>query len=139
METIARSPFQNESLPFQLTPSTYLTDFAAYARVLGEHAPDIPLIGPAVAHPRVGIDYIRMLIANERSELGAVTGHLYPYSACVKDPRSSSYATVPRLLSWQAAGGLAGDVASAVATAHAAGLKFRLTELNSVTCGGKYG
>jgi hypothetical protein len=139
MATIARSPFQNVSLPFQLTPSTYLTDFAAYARVLGEHAPDIPLIGPAVAHPRVGIDYIRMLIAYERSELGAVTGHLYPYSACVKDPRSSSYASVPRLLSWQASGGLVSDVASAVATAHDAGLKFRLTELNSVTCGGKYG
>jgi hypothetical protein len=139
MATIARSPFQNASLPFQLTPSTYLSDFSAYARVLGEHAPDIPLIGPAVAHPRVGIGYIRMLIAYERSELGAVTGHLYPYSACVRDPHSPSYATVPRLLSWQASGGLTRDVAGAVATAHAAGLRFRLTELNSVTCGGRYG
>ena len=36
-------------------------------------------------------------------------------------------------------GALAKDVAGAVKVAHDAGLKFRLTELNSVTCGGKTG
>jgi Glycosyl hydrolase family 79 C-terminal beta domain len=137
--TITRSPFATGPLPFSLTPSTYVSDFAAYATAIGENAPDIPLIGPAVAHPRLSADYITTLIQDERPELGAITGHLYPYSACTKHPRSSSYPTVPRLLSRQASADAAQDVASAVAIAHDAGLKFRLTELNSVTCGGKRG
>jgi hypothetical protein len=137
--TLARSPFETRRLPIELTPSTYVEDFAAYARVIGENAPDIPLVGPAVAHPRVGADFISTLIQDERPELGGVTGHLYPYSACVSNPKSRSYATIGRLLSRAASAGLAADVAPAVAAAHAAGLTFRLTELNSVTCGGKPG
>jgi hypothetical protein len=96
-------------------------------------------VGPAVAHPRLGLAFISSLIDNELPELGSVTGHLYPYSACTKNPRSPDYPTVARLLSWNASGGLAKDIAGAVAVAHAAGLKFRLTEINSVTCGGKQG
>jgi hypothetical protein len=135
----ARSPLQTGTLPLALTPSTYVQDFAAYARVLGENAPDIPLIGPAVAHPRVSVGFVTTLIADERSELGAVSGHLYPYSECVKRRRSPGYPTVARLLSRHATAAFATDIAPAVAAAHAAGLKFRLTEFNSVTCGGKRG
>ena len=100
--TIARSPFANRTLPLELTPATYVQDFAAYAHVLGESAPDIPLVGPAVAHPRVSLPFISALIQDQRPELGMVTGHLYPYSACVSRPRSSSYPTVAKLLSRRA-------------------------------------
>jgi hypothetical protein len=137
--TLARSPLRPGALPFDLTPIMYVQDFAAYAQVIGEHAPDIPLIGPAVAHPRLGVGWVTTLIAYERPELGAVSGHLYPYSACTHNPASSSYATVARLLSRQATEGLVADVSPSLTAAHAAGLKFRLTELNSVTCGGKRG
>ncbi len=137
--TMARSPLQSRPLPLDLTASSYVQDFNHYAGVLGEGAPDVPLIGPAVAHPRVSLDWISTLIADERSELGEVTGHLYPYSACVKRPSNASYPTVSRLLSPAASSGLTKDVAGAVAVAHATGLRFRLTELNSVTCGGKPG
>jgi len=137
--TTARSPFQVPTLPVDLTPSSYVADFRAYANVLGEGAPDIPLVGPAVAHPRVSLPFISTLIANERSELGSVSGHLYPYSACVRNPRSPSYPTVLRLLSRQATSAFYTDIAGAVTVAHDAGLKFRLTEFNSVTCGGKAG
>jgi hypothetical protein len=136
---IARSPLDARPLPVELTPDSYVDDFYAYARVLGEGAPDIPLIGPAVAHPKLSLKWIKTLIAYERPELGTVSAHLYPYSACVKHPSSSSYPTVARLLSWQAVGALAKDVAGAVKVAHDAGLNLRLTELNSVTCGGKAG
>lgn len=139
VRTLARSPLQIDTLPFELTPSMYVQDFAAYARVLGENAPDIPLVGPAVAHPRVGVGFISTLIQDERHELAGVTGHLYPYSACIRNPKSRSYATIARILSREASAGLAADVARAVKATHAAGLKFRLTELNSVTCGGKPG
>jgi hypothetical protein len=136
--TVARSPLAARPLPLELTPESYVDDFNAYAQVLGEGAPDIPLIGPAVAHPRVSLPWIKMLIADQRPELGAVSGHLYPYSACVKRS-SSGYPTVARLLSYPAVGALAKDVAGAVKVAHENGLKFRLTEINSVTCGGKAG
>ncbi|MBV9334903.1 MAG: hypothetical protein JO243_03340 [Solirubrobacterales bacterium] len=139
MATIARSPLQADTLPFELTPSTYVQDFADYAQVLGEHAPDIPLVGPAVAHPRVSLPFITALIENERPELGAVSGHLYPYSECVKRPRARDYPTVARLLSREATSAFSTQIAPAVAAAHATGLKFRLTEFNSVTCGGKPG
>jgi hypothetical protein len=137
--TIARSPLETRPLPLELTPDSYVSDFYAYAQVLGEGAPDVPLIGPAVAHPRVSLKWIKTLIADERPDLGAVSAHLYPYSACVKHTSNSSYPTVARLLSWEAVGPLAKDVAGAVRVAHDAGLKFRLTEINSVTCGGKTG
>ena len=137
--TLARSPLQADTLPFELTPSTYVQDFAEYARVIGEQAPDIPLVGPAVAHSRVGLPFITALIEDERPELGAVSGHLYPYSACVKHPRARDYPTVARLLSRAAASAFSSDIAPAVEVAHAVGLKFRLTEFNSVTCGGKPG
>ncbi len=133
------SPLATRALPFEVTPDSYVQDFAAYAGVLGEHAPDIPLLGPAVAHPRVGLPFISALIADQRRELGMVTAHLYPYSACAKRPRQSGYATVARILSPAASWAFSTDISSAVALAHSAGLKFRLTEFNSVTCGGKPG
>ncbi len=135
----ARSPLVTRPMPLELTPATYVADFAAYAKVLGENAPDIPLVGPAVAHPRLGLPFISSLIGAERPELGMVTGHLYPYSKCAKNPKSSGYPTVARLLSRHATSAFATYLSSAVADAHGAGLKFRLTEFNSVTCGGKAG
>ncbi len=139
VDTVARSPFDARPFPPEFTPESYVQAFASYARVLGESSPDIPLLGPAVAHPRVSLPFISALIADQRPELGMVTGHLYPYSACVKRPKAPGYPTVPRLLSRNATSDFATSVAGAVATAHAAGLEFRLTEFNSVTCGGKPG
>lgn len=138
-DMIARSPLVTRPMPLAVTPDTYVQDFATYARVLGEGAPDIPLVGPAVAHPRVGLPFISTLIQDQRPELGMVTGHLYPYSACVRNPKSSSHPTVARVLSRHATSAFATDTSAAVALAHQAGLKFRLTEFNSVTCGGKAG
>jgi hypothetical protein len=57
----------------------------------------------------------------------------------MKSPRSSGYPTVLRLLSHQAVSPFYLNIADAVTVAHASGLKFRLTEFNSVTCGGKPG
>jgi hypothetical protein len=139
VDTIARSPFQTGTLPLELTPDTYVQDFADYARVLGESAPDIRLMGPAVAHPRISLPFITTLIEDQRSELGAVSAHLYPYSKCVKNPRSPRYPTVARILSRQAVSPFYTNIVDAVTVAHASGLKFRLTEFNSVTCGGKSG
>jgi hypothetical protein len=63
---------------------------------------------------------------------------MYPYSACV--PRlSPDYPSIGKILSEAATAGLAASLRPAIALTHSAGLPFRLTELNSVTCGGVAG
>jgi hypothetical protein len=67
---------------------------------------------------------------------GAVPGHLY--WACV-DLSSLSSPTIARLLSENALAVVAQIVRAAVRLGHRARLAFRMTELNSVTCGGLAG
>ena len=50
-----------------------------------------------------------------------------------------AYPTVSRVLSERASAGMAHAVRAVVAFTHRAGLRFRLTEMNSVTCGGRRG
>ena len=133
-ETIAAS----QLLPRSLSPSDYASDFGAYARTVTAVAPGVPLLGPAVAYPASGIGWISTLLARGHPGLREVTAHEYPYSACAR-PRSSRYPTIAKLLSSQATAGMARGLAPAVRQAHDAGLPFRLTELNSVTCGGRPG
>jgi hypothetical protein len=139
MAELSRSPLQATELPLDLTPALYVQDFRAYAAQLAQSAPGVPLIGPALAHPNVDRSWISDLIATERSSLGVASGHMYPYSACEKNPKSPSYPTVARLLSEHASAGMAAAVTPAVRIAHDAGLPFRLTEFNSITCGGRSG
>ena len=139
MAMTASAPLLTQPLPLAMTPDIYVQRFAAYAKVLGEHAPDIQLVGPAVAPPLDSLVYITTVISDMGSELGSVSAHVYPYSACTKSPRSSRYPTVMRLLSHQAVSEFSTNIAPAVEVAHANRLKFRLTEFNSVTCGGKRG
>jgi hypothetical protein len=77
-------------------------------------------------------------LALARPELGIVTAHRYPYTACAA-PDSPSYPTIVRLLSERASAGVARSLAHVALDAHRAGLPLRLTEVNSVTCGGVRG
>ena len=125
-------------LPSAISPKSYLRDFRAYARELTRFAPGVPLLGPAVANASRSVGWISQLVAHARPLLGAVSAHRYPYSACL-GPGSAAYPTVARLLSEKASAGNAQHVRAAAAAAHRAGLPFRMTELNSVTCGGRAG
>jgi hypothetical protein len=125
-------------LPRYLTARTYVSDFGAYQRALAQFAPRIPLIGPAIANPYYNFSWISGLIQGPHPGLGTVSAHRYPYSACAL-PNSPGYPTIPRLLSERATAGMAATVTYAAALAHRSGFKFRLTELNSVTCGGRAG
>ncbi|HWC86387.1 MAG TPA: hypothetical protein VG388_07605 [Solirubrobacteraceae bacterium] len=122
-------------LPEAITASSYAGTFAEYARTLSRAAPGARLLGPALAEPRLNLDWISRLLAGPHPGLSAITVHRYPYSPCL--PRSlPTYPTVGRLLSEAATAGVARSVGAAVRVAHRAGLPLRLTELNSVTCGG---
>jgi hypothetical protein len=132
----ARTMFGEPSLTPSFSFSTYLEDFRSYARALGAVRPHMMLLGPAVANPQLDFSWLSRLIAADHRGLGMVTAHRYPLSQC-EPPGSPRYPTVPRLLSERSSTGMADGVKLAVLAAHRAGLSFRLTELNSVTCGGR--
>ncbi len=124
-----------DALPATLSASTYIYEFHAYQSALSQIAPDVPLIGPVVANPNRNLSWISTFLAGPHEGLGIVSVHRYPYSACARKS-SRSYPTIARVLSENASTGVARSVEPAVRLAHRAGLPLRLTELNSVTCGG---
>jgi hypothetical protein len=121
-----------------MTPATYVQLFESYASGLARYAPGVPLVAPVIAYPTRHLDWIASLLAAPHPALGMISAHMYPYSACVRS-RSRTYPTIPRLLSERATAGMAASLRPAVDLAHSAGLPFRLTEVNSVTCGGVAG
>lgn len=125
-------------LPRAITPSTYAGAYRAYERLLAAVAPKVPLLAPALALPRRDRGWIEALLRSPHPKLGTVSVHVYPYTACAT-PSEGNYPTVARLLSEHAATVMAAAVAPAVALAHQAGLPVRVTEFNSVSCGGRAG
>ncbi len=130
--------FEGRALPAVLGAATYRSDFLAYARALRRVAPAVALAGPALANPATHVGWIRTLLAGDNDAVSLITIHRYPYSACAR-PGSPAYPTIARVLSARAVVGLGRSLGPAVALAHSAGLPIRLTELNSVTCGGRPG
>lgn len=125
-------------LPLQITPSSYTDAYTAYSQALSRAAPGVPLLGPALSNPRASLGWISRLLATPHPGLAAVTVHRYPYSACAA-PLDPSYPTIARVLSEHATASMARTVLGAVRAAHRAGLPVRLSELNSITCGGVSG
>jgi hypothetical protein len=138
LASIGRTRLAANVLPRALSPMVYSRDFRSYARVLRRIAPNVPLAGPALANPQRHLAWLMWLLSRPHAGLGIVSAHRYPYSACVRRT-AHNYPTVARLLSDNASAGLARSVRSAVRLAHRARLPFRLTEVNSVTCGGLRG
>jgi hypothetical protein len=125
-------------LPSSLTAGTYATSFAANARSLHAVAPKVPLQGPALADPRLSQGWISRLLAGRHPRLDAVSVHQYPYTACAR-PGAADYPTIGKLLSTPATTRMADAVTPAVRLAHRSALPVRVSEFNSVTCGGVAG
>lgn len=134
----SREMLHSRVLPSDISANSYTQAFQSYAHVLAQVAPSLPLAGPALADPGVNSSWISHLLGSAHPGLGMVSAHRYPYSACV-GPSSASFPTIARLLSENASKGMAQTVSASVRLAHRAGLPFRMTELNSVTCGGRAG
>lgn len=135
---VSRGGFGARILPEQISAGQYAADFISYARMIGQVAPGVPLLGPALSNPLRDAHWLPSLIAGARSTLSVATAHLYPFSACAK-PRSPVYPTIRRILSERASAGMASSVSGVVHVAHRARLPLRLTEINSVTCHGRAG
>jgi hypothetical protein len=117
-------------------PADYRRDYISYARRLKTALPRVALGGPeTISAPVPWIDSVEGLGALTPRVL---TVHRYPEASCF--PLSSPfYPSIPHLLGDSASAGLAATVAGAVAQAHANGQTLRLTEMNSVSCGGNIG
>jgi hypothetical protein len=137
--SIGRARMVGGPLPRVLSAAGYKQSFRAYAHAIERIAPSVPLLGPALANPLRHRAWLAALLAGPHRGLRIVSVHRYPYSACARRRRSPAYPTVARLLSERATAGLAATVSNAVWLAHRAGLELRLTEMNSVTCGGRRG
>ena len=133
---VGRDRFSATALPAALTAYDYARDFRAYARVLEAVAPRAMLAGPALANPLPHGRWVPTLIDHARRDLGMITIHRYPYTGCPRRRGTPSFATIGRVLSPAASTGLAAALQPLVDDAHDAGLPLRLTELNSVNCGG---
>ena len=114
----------------------YRRDYVDYARALAATVPGIPIGAPET-------------ISSNLSWLSATTGlgalnpqflaiHRYASSTCFA-PSSPQYPTVPMLLGDRATAGLANTVEPATTFAHGERTELRLTEVNSISCGGNAG
>lgn len=125
-------------LPLELSPLSYVAIFHSYSRVLSRISPQVGLAAPVVAYPALSLSWISTLLKAPHRGLRLVTAHEYPYSACATR-LSPLYPTIDRILSENATAGMAAAVRPAIELAHRAGYPLRLTEINSVTCGGTAG
>ncbi len=121
------------SRPGSYDLSEYVDQFSRWRTAL----PSLPLAGPAFAELN-WLGGLPQFIDAEQG-LRIVTLHRYPLRACLTDPSAPGYPTIASLLSDQASAGIAQAVAPYVGTAHAHGLSFRVDEMNSASCSGKFG
>jgi hypothetical protein len=126
-----RQPVTGRSASYDF--HTYLQEVARIRRALPRLAYAAPATGTLS-----WLSPLRALLANEPG-LAEVTFHRYPLNRCVSNPDSPLYPTVAHLLSLTASEGLVRGVAPYVALAHRRRARFRVDELNAVTCGGKPG
>ncbi|HET8980101.1 MAG TPA: glycosyl hydrolase family 79 C-terminal domain-containing protein [Solirubrobacteraceae bacterium] len=139
----SRSSWQQKTggtlrLPQRITAQAYARAFAGYDKALESAPPEIPLYGPALAEPQKNLSWITSLLSRPHPDLRAITGHRYPYSQC-SHPGMRTYPTIGRVLSENATAGMAATIRPAVRLAARHHLPLRLTEINSVTCGGRRG
>jgi hypothetical protein len=127
--------------PLTYNLSDYAKEFAGVANAL----PHVPLAGPAVGH-----SWVNQMgpFVTSAPGLRMVTFHAYAInqygaafrgrncSTAVSDP---SHPTVSTLLAPFASEGLTRDLQQLVALAHRRALRFRIDELNAITCAGTPG
>jgi hypothetical protein len=128
----------SKALPKRMTASSYASSYRAYAKELIRMDRGVPLFGPALSDPAAHLSWISHLLAGPHPGLRAITVHRYPLSAC-SQPGTKTFPTIARVLSENATAGMARTIGGAIRTARRVGLPVRLTEINSVTCGGRKG
>lgn len=114
----------------------YRRDFTDYARGLATRVPGIPLGADEIISSKP--DWLAAVTGLGRLAPGFIAIHRYASSTCWPST-SPYYPTIPLILRENASAGLARTVQNAVSLAHANHMALRLTEVNSVSCGGNHG
>ncbi len=119
----------------------YLEEFDTFATTLQGLSHPVPLGGPVFTTSAYGwMQYLPSFLAAQAPRLKTVTYHRYPLSACSwSTPGSATYPTIANLLADKSAQDLAQAVAPFATQASSYGKPLRITEINSVACGGKDG
>jgi hypothetical protein len=114
---------------------TYLAEAHRFRDALAAHFPTpLALQWPAVARPG-WLDDLAKQISAEGTGFGIVSTHTYPYTVCDGLPAPAPDALLNRFATVQ----LAAQYAAVAQAAQAAGVPYRMGELNSVSCGGAHG
>jgi glycosyl hydrolase family 79 len=119
---------------FARSPRYNLPEFIGQLTQWQADLPDLPLAGPALAELPWLSGLPTLIAADPR--LRVVTIHRYALRGCLSNPRSPSYPSIANLLSDRSSEGLTAAIAPFVAAAHAAGVQFRVDELNSAALAG---
>ncbi len=127
--------------PTSYSFASYLGEFDTFATALQGLSQPVPLGGPVFATTTYGwMQYLPSFLAAQAPRLKAVTYHRYPLSACSwSTPGSSTDPTIANLLADKSAQGLAKAIVPFVTQASSYRKPLRITEINSVSCGGKAG
>lgn len=117
------------------TPARYYEEFESYRVAIAKTAPGIGLLGPSGGSAPTAIefltDFARRQQDNPQRNLESLATHFYPH--CARNP---PIPTMKDLLSLEFQQRIRTRVQMLVDAARPLGVKTRLTEANSLTCGG---
>lgn len=114
----------------------YRHDYLAYARAVLAAEPGMTIGAPDITYPLP--DWMSAVSGLGRLGPRYIAIHMYGSSICWK-PTNPLWPTIPRLLYGSDMIRLQSIVGKGVAFAHAHGMQMRVTEFNSVSCGGNPG
>jgi hypothetical protein len=137
---VQRIPSTIKSTPItwqqNYSPSDYRRDWISYARALKAALPNVPLGGPETISDKP--QWLSAIEGLGPLDPGFLTIHRYASSNCW--PTTSPwYPTIPLILGQSSTSGLATTVQQGVQYAHPLHESLRLTEVNSISCGGNHG
>jgi hypothetical protein len=119
------------------TPLTYRDDYRRYARALLAALPGTALTAPEITFP--SLEWPTDLLSLGRLAPSAISVHRYATATCKRKRVHGSAPTVLSFLEDRYTRGLARTLGNDVAYASTHGIGLRVTEMNSVTCGGRTG
>jgi hypothetical protein len=118
------------------SPADYRRDWLSYASALRSKVPGVPLGGPEIISSKPQwLDAIEGLGPLDPNFLSV---HRYASSTCWPST-SRYYPSIATMLAPHSSFGLANSIQSAAGFAHSRGQALRLTEVNSISCGGNAG
>jgi hypothetical protein len=121
-------------------PFSYLVDFLGITGAMKQNLPAVPPFAAPVLSDPTWLPDLGAFLSLAGSDLKLVTQHAFPLTVCDNKPLSDpSYPTIGLLLDEQSSHGQAQTFSPFVQVAQQFNLPFRMTELNSVSCGGLAG